>query len=282
MPKKLNENEEDLWKVHITYNVKEHKRITHPILLEKPNILYYIHHHGGNEDVNLISKEENLRLIRKMLPECQIIETMVNYVDYYDVIGNLAKIISKEKKHAKEMNKISRITINAGTGSKMVAIANIDAHRLWDVNIIYPYSLNYDPNASSTHSGAIVAAEPPKLEFRKPSIELIQAMQILYWLKQHDPYGRKREFVQQKDWQEAIYETFKIDNVTKNSDPKKYDSSQKMRIKEKYVKRLDKYWHFLYRTKQGRSYKVYFTEEGLKMAKVFMNYDYGVNFDSEK
>ena len=37
-------------------------------------------------------------------------------------------------------------------------------------------------------------------------------------------------------------------------------------------------WKFIYREKQGRDYKIFFTDAGFKMVRVFMNFDYGINF----
>jgi len=266
-------------KIHITYNSQEKKRITEPILSEKPDVIYYIYHHGENEDIFLNYKESNINTIKTNLKKCTVIECHVNYIDYYDIISNLAKIISSEK--ANNEDKEVFFTINMGTGSKMVAVANIDAHRLWDnIELIYPYSLNYDPKAESTHSGILISAELPKFKFEKPPIDLIKAMQILYWLMKHDRFDRERDFVLQKNLQEAIFRTFKIRSVKKNENPRDLDTSEKMSLNRGIIYPLIKRWKFIYRERQGRDYKIHFTDAGFKMVRVFMNYDYGINFEN--
>jgi len=222
----------------------------------------------------------NLETIKNNLKDCKIIENAVDYVNYYDIISNLAKIISSEnaKCHDEEIS----FTINMGTGSKMVAVANLDAGRLWDnITLIYPYSLDYNPNKESTHSGIFISAEPPRFKFEKPPLDLIKAMQILYWLMKHDKYDRERDFVLQRDWQEAIYRTYNIRSVKKNTSPRKQDSSEKISILRRFVGPLTDKWKFIYREKQGRDYKIFFTDAGFKMVRVFMNYDYGINFDKK-
>jgi hypothetical protein len=263
-------------KIHIVYNAKEERRILSPIFREKPDIIYYFHHEGDNVDINEPSRIRNLIEIRKKLPECTIIEDAVSYVDYYAVIGKLARIFSQEQ------DQDTQITINLGTGSKMVALANNDAHRLWGGRLTYPYSLDYDPSGKSTHTGKIRAAQLPNLEFRTPTIHLIKALQILYWLMTHDRHGREdRNFVVQKEWQTAIYETYHIHSVLNNPDPRRKGSSQITSLNRIFVVPLRDIWKYITQTKVGRGYHIYFTDNGLKVAKIFMNYDYGLQFTNK-
>ncbi|MHA1561974.1 MAG: HFX_2341 family transcriptional regulator domain-containing protein [Promethearchaeota archaeon] len=260
-------------KIHITYNAQEKERITGPILSDKPDVLYYICHNGEIEDIFLNYKDMNLETIRNNMKNCKIIESEVNYIDYYDIISNLAKIISSEIAKCKDEK--ATFTVNMGTGSKMVAIANIDASRLWDnIILIYPYSLDYDPSAESAHSGIMYSAEPPKFKFYKPSIELIKAMQILYWLMLHDKFERKRNFVLQREWQNAIFHIYKIRTVDQ-------DTSEKMSLNRAIINPLVERWKLIYKEKQGRDHRIYFSDDGLKMVRVFMEYDYGINFDEK-
>ena len=267
--------ENSFHKVHITYNSKEFDRITDPIIKEKPDVVYYIHHNGKKEDIFQEHLETNIQTISKRLPNTPIIQKGVDYIDYYDVISLLAQIVSTENKTHPES--LTQFMINMGTGSKMVAIANMDAVRLWEnIAFTYPYSLDYNPEEKSTHKGAMLSAVPPKMEFRKPSLLLIQTMQLILWLMEHDRYERKRNFILQKDLQTLIFNTHKIMNVTPNAEPRKQDSSEKIRLNSKVIAKLRDHWKFITRKKQGKSYRIYFTENGRKMARVFMNYDYGL------
>ncbi len=282
MPKtkktKIDNFENSVRTVHITYNSKEFDRITSPIFKEKPNVIYFMHHKAEKGDIFQEHLDTNIKTINGKLPKTPIIQKAVNFIDYYDIIANLASIVSTEQK--KEPHLETKFIINMGTGSKMVAIANMDAVRLWDnITFTYPYSLDYDPEAKSTHKGAMLSAVPPKMEFRKPSLVLIQAMQILLWLIEHDRFERKRNFVVQTEFQTLVFEKHKILAVKANDNPRKFDSSQKISLDRSIISKLRDHWKFITRKKQGKSYKIFFTENGLKMARVFMNYDYGLIFE---
>lgn len=267
-----------LWKVHFTYNARENERIVDPILSEKPNSLYYFHFDDGNRsDINLKYQSENLEAIEKALPKCEIHKIGINYVDYYQIISKLAKIISDEQ--LAHGNHEVRFQINLGTGSKMVAIANMDAHRLWpNIDIIYPYSEEYDPTAETTHSGSMKGAEPPKFEFKHPGLKILKSIQILYVLRDtEDNFGHKHDYVKQSDLAYYVYDVFQILKVKSNEDPRKLQSSQLMQLKRRIIDRLDKNWGFITREKVGRDYHIFFTEKGEKMAKVFINYNYGID-----
>lgn len=259
--------------IHIVYNVKEHDRIIKPILESRPDVIYYFHHEGKNSDIYLDYFENNIEKLKKDLPQSKIIIDTVDYVDYYNIISKLATIISNNKK--------AKISINMGTGSKMVALANLDAYRLWNVEIIYPYSLDYNPTNESTHSGIIENAELPKFEFRTPPPHLIKVMQSIFWLMQHDRFEHKRDYVRQKDLQEVYFEELKVETVPYNNDPRKYDSSQKIKLNRR-LKLLEKPWKIIFREKSGRSNQIYFTEQGRMMIRVLINYNYGLDLPPQR
>ena len=260
-------------KIHIVYNCKEHDRIINPILEESPDKIYYFHHDGQNSDIYMEQYSNNISILREKRPNVEIIKDSVDYVDYYNIIAKLAEIISDNKK--------SKITINMGTGSKMVALANMDAYRLWNIEIIYPYSLNYDPTNESAHSGDIKSAELPKFEFRTPPPKLIRVMQVIYWLMTHDRYDHEKHNVRQKEIQEFYFDKFKVEQVPYNSNPRDYDSSQKIKLRRR-LDQLVKDWGLIYFTKQGRANYIHFTEQGLRMIRVLMNYNYGLTLPATR
>ncbi len=259
--------------VHIVYNVKEHARITDPIIDLNPDIVYYLFHQGENSDIYLEYKDENIQFLNKKLPNLHIIQYSVDYVNYYDIISKLASIISKERG--------AHITINMGTGSKMVALANLDAYRLWNIDIFYPYSLNYDPSNDSAHTGEIKNAELPKFEFKTPDFRLIRIMQAIYWLMHHDKFGHVRKYVRQQDLQEVVFQELHIETVPFVENNRDYDSSQKIKLR-RLLEKLEDPWHLIYREKIGRTKHIHFTDKGEKMIRVFMNYDYGVTFPESR
>ena len=102
------------------------------------------------------SRKKNIANIRLATPDCEIQEIAVNYVNYFDIIGRLSEIIKNEMQMPDTC-----IIINVGTGSKMIAIANMDAYRIWPEHmfVIYPYSSDYKPERPSpAHDGAMKAA----------------------------------------------------------------------------------------------------------------------------
>ena len=266
------------WKVHITYNSREHHRITDPIIRQRPDAVYYMFFDDGKRlDINLTHKQDNIKYIKEKLPNCELHEIGVNYLDYYELIANLAQIFSNEKKSHPDHEVIFKI--NLGTGSKMVAIANMDAHRLWEnTQIIYPYSDDYNPAAEAMHQGTIKVAKPPKFEFKHPKTHLIQSIQILYKLKQMpDKFGHIQDFVELRELFHYVYEIYKIMKVKRNEEPRKENSSQYMQLSRSIVDKLEKNWGFIKVKKVGKHKHLYFTEKGLKIAQVFVNYDYGID-----
>jgi hypothetical protein len=248
--------------VHITYNVKETTRITHSILEEKPARLYYFRH---SEDIYPQNREENLALVRAKLPHCDIIEKVVDYVDYFQIIGTLAEIFTIEKAIPN-----TTIVINAGTGSKMVAIANLDAFRLWPVGVklIYPYSMDYNPGRSmETHTGAMKAAHPPEFRLKIPEITLIKALQILYSLNYFDENGRKKGFATMNETRTRLKEF----NVATNE-----------RHADRILKALRESWHFIHFNPADNPRQIFFTPRGKQFALIFRNFDSGLDLGDIK
>ena len=96
MAKNSSQTNLPIWNVHITYNVHEQARIVDPILEERPNALYYFHFDDGNRiDVHLVCRDKNLATISAKLPECEIVEQGINYVDYYQIISNLNQLLKQ-------------------------------------------------------------------------------------------------------------------------------------------------------------------------------------------
>ena len=146
--------------IHICYNGQETTRITDAIIEEKPTKLYYLHHVA---DIYLQYRDQNLDLIRKTFPSIEIEAQEVDYVSYFSIIGELIRIFKQEFKIPK-----TKIIINLGSGSKMVACANMDIFRIFPENValIYPYSKDYHPERiGSAHEGAMHAARPPEFTY---------------------------------------------------------------------------------------------------------------------
>jgi hypothetical protein len=267
--------------VHIMFNVNEHERIINPILTQGPDTVYYFHYEGEIQDVHPEFLKKNLETIRQHLPSTEIIEIGVNYTDYYAIIGNFAEILSKEqKRHTK------RVTINLGTGSKMVAVAVMDAERLWgkrhNIELIYQYTKDYNPKRTEgAHLGALLSANLPKFAFEKPNDLLIKSLQILNFLMKHDPHQRMRQFVPLRDWLEAVVDKYKLITVTENETERKELQSKYTRMKKKIVEPLESKWGLIFEERVGKkAYNIKFTDAGKNFIKVFEKYDLGLDLES--
>ena len=264
--------------VHIVFNTNEKNRIMNPILHDRPDIVYYFHYEAKIHDQNMIFLKENIARIEKELPKCEIIQQGVSYVDYYEIIGNLAKIIT-DKRY--DIN--TKFSVNLGTGSKMVAIATMDAQRLWNrFTLIYPFSFDYDPKRKEgAHTGQMIAATPPHFKFKTPDTLLIKALQILDWLIEHDDRWIKKGFAKYQTWRKLTYR-FKLLEVKVNTDKRKQESSKIIQMHRAIVLKLTDTWKFIIKRRVGKGSEVSLTEAGKEFIRVYRNYDLGLNFDEVK
>ena len=264
-----------LRKIQIIFNVKETNRITDPVLQDKPDKIYYFQFLSGRkQDTFLDYKQINLDLIKEQCPECEIVEDTVDYVDYYEIMGKLATIFSHELK-----GEGTRIAINLSSGSKMCAIAVMDAYRLWPEHIIpfYVYSLDYDAaREEGTHQGEMLKAIVPKFDYETPNIELIQAMQILDQCFELDADGKKKKTVPQAIWEKRLVESGVLDSKTEATDPRQIDMAIKNLLRNKFKDKLMDEWHYIGEKQIGKAKHLFLTDLGTRMLDIFRNYDYGL------
>lgn len=263
-------------KVQIIFNVKEHDRITAPILQDKPDCIYYFSFKSSSvPDLYSDYKTQNIETIRKGLPkdhQCEIIEDIVDYVDYYAIIGKMAGIFSKELKKEPK----TRIAINLGTGSKMCAIAVMDAYRFWPQNIVpfYLFSRDYNTKRDAPfHIGDMFRAEVPKFKLKAPEPELIQMMQVLGKSIENPKEETKTQYAYQINWQNNM---LKSGILHEPKTPKEKVRGRQSAIKNimKSDREKLKKWDYITETKEGNQVRINLTDLGKKMLKIFQNYDY--------
>ncbi len=264
-------------KVHIVFNKKEEKRITDPILEERPDIVHYFDFkQGRRKDKYPGYMEKNLALIQTQLPECEIIKDSLSYVNYFKIVSNIARII----KFCIDKDEPILISINLGTGSKLLAIAVISAYRYWfkllemntkvRLNIIYPYGPNYNPERDgATHTGDMEMSYLPDLEIKPPKKELIQAILLIYEIFTTNPSKMNNRTFLQPELEEEMYENeiLSIDEKSCKKDSKK--SAKSVNLNNKIIKPMLN-WKFLERgDKEGRMNRFYATDNWEDVYNVF-------------
>jgi hypothetical protein len=272
VPKKHDENEKSVRRIHITYNVKEDTRITKPIFDEKPGKVYYFHMVSPSQtDIYLDWRDKNLSTIRQELPNCEIIEFGVNYVDYYELVKTLVEIIQQELK----VDPKTRITINLSTASKMVAMANMDIFRIFPncIDLVYLYSRNYNTHrmdGQAVHVGEFFNAMIPFFEMHIPDKELIYGMQILDQIiqEQNKNLPRAKNETIQAVWEKRLCDKQCLSTKAENEAAKVAICNQ---FESKFRIPLESDWKLIIRKKKGKSFIVRFTEEGQKFINVFRN-----------
>lgn len=259
-------------KVQIVFNVKEDSRIIDPILEDRPNIIYYFHFQSQKKiDQFMAYRDKNIAMIRNALPNCEINEQGVDYVDYYNIIASLARVISREQK-----NSDTRIAINLGTGSKMCAIASMDAFRLWPRGVVpfYIYSPDYDPTREGpTHQGKMTKSVVPQFEFETPEEKLIQSFQLLIRCLAKDPNKNTRFIAFQQKWRDLLIKNKLLESKAKKN--RAVEASLDNMLRDQIREKL-KDWGYIKVDMKGKEVIILLTDLGRKMSEIFKNYDYGL------
>lgn len=260
-------------KIHIAFNSKENKRITQPILDYLPNTLYYFTAYieeTGQEDENIEYFEDNCAYLKDKIPQLDIVRKEVDYTDYIQIIQELSKIIKK----AREEDPNTSIFINVGSGSKITAIASIEASKLWDCDVYYVYSTQYDPSGEGpVHKGEMKIKIPITFPIKKPDKKIIEILKFIqkliekrYKLKPADKTTRK--FIYKKNLIEELFEEELITLIKENKDDRKLQASKYMKSR-KYLKPMDQELDFIDISDDKRNKKIYLTEQGEELLEIF-------------
>ncbi|MBD3197834.1 MAG: hypothetical protein GF317_22475 [Candidatus Lokiarchaeota archaeon] len=259
--------------IHIVFNSNEESRITFPILEHSPNTLYYftaVIRDTGQKDENLSFYEKNIHILRKKIPQLEIINREVDYTNYIEIIQEISKIIDEERKK----NNNCKIYINISSGSKMTAVASIEASKLWNCEVYYVYSTLYDPSGDGPqHKGDMIIKTPITFPIKKPDEIYIKILKFISQLiekryKNKDYNETLSKFIYKKTLIQELYEAGYVRLETKNKDPRKLKSSKYMKS-NKYLKVLERELNYIDVSDDRRNKKIYINEIGKEILKIF-------------
>jgi hypothetical protein len=204
------------------------------------------------------------------LPQLEIIRKEVDYTNYIQIIQKLSKIIKDER----EEDPNTRIFINVASGSKITAIASIEASKLWDCDVYYVYSTKYDPSGEGpVHKGEMKIKTPITFPIKKPDKKIIEILQFIQELIK-ERYKRKpsdesiRKFIYKKNLIEQLFDQKLITLINKNPEERKLQASKYMKAR-KYLKPMDQELDFIDISDDKRNKKVYLTDQGKELLQIF-------------
>lgn len=184
--------------IHIVFNCDENDRITIPLLNNPPNKIYYFtffRHKTGQKDKYMSFYDENVELLSKKLPHLEIITTEVDYVEYISCIQEISKIIKNER----EKNPNCNIFINASTGSKMTALASVEAAKLWDCKFYYVYGSDYNPSSEGPRQiGEMYIIEPVTFPIKKPELIYLEILKTIRKIIKEKYAKQKKDEIKEK------------------------------------------------------------------------------------
>lgn len=259
--------------IHIVFNCEEEERITKPIIDNPPNKLYYFTAFvrvTKQKDVNMDYYEKNLKFLKKKIPLLEVIQKEVDYTNYIEIIQELSKIIKLER----ETNPNCNIFINISTGSKMAAIASIEASKLWNCEIYYVFSSLYDPHGEGPrHKGEFFIVTPITFPTKKPKEIFIKTLKIIdnltkrkYQKKDHNE--KQKKFIYKKSLIEELESKRFIKLESKHQDPSSRKSALYMKSNT-LLGPLVKDLKYIEISDDKRNKKVFLTEVGKKVLEIF-------------
>ncbi len=263
--------------VHIVFNCPETGRITHPLLENPPHKLYYFTAYikkTKQKDVNLNLMKENIATIKNHIPTITIIRKEIDYVDYIEVIQQISKIVKKER----EENPNSTIYINISSGSKITAIASIEAAKIWGLEYYYVYSSNYQPyDDGPIHSGEFYIIKPVTFPTQRPQKDHIRTLKLIEDMTNRK-YRKKQlteselrnieRFIYMKDLIRELESKEIIELESKNRDAQKQKSALYMKAKD-FLSPIEKILGYITISKAKRNRKVTLTKKGKKLTEIF-------------
>jgi hypothetical protein len=262
--------------IQIAFNSREKARITEPILKHQPHKLYYftaIIRETGQTDEHLSYFKENCELLEQRLPNLEIIKREVDYTNYIEIIQEISKIIRNERKENPE----SEIFINVSSGSKITAIASVEAANLWECNIYYVYSTEYNPSSEGPeHKGEMIIKTPMTFPLKKPKKIYIKILQLIQKLIEGRYKGKnydknQPQFMYKKNLIKELFNRELITLQHKNKDERKLQASKYMKS-QKYLRPMERELHFIRISDNKRNKKIFITDEGKEVLDIFKYY----------
>ncbi|MHA1734168.1 MAG: HFX_2341 family transcriptional regulator domain-containing protein [Promethearchaeota archaeon] len=254
-------------KIHIVFNAQEFERITEFVIKSQAKRVYYFRFRSDyTEDRNPRNFKLNVEVLKQSIPNVEIVPKFVNYTDYFEVIQEVSKIIRDERKKTLKDNIPRNIYINLGTGSKISAIASMEASKLWNVTPYYVYSEEYNPNAKegeAVHTGEMKMAHVPIFPAKKPTPEAIRVLKIIGKAGEAGIY--KHALVDKLKEKGLLIVNAKDAN---NERPALY-----MALNNNYIKPLRDTWGCVEVEDRRRNQKITLTDRGREVLKIFKYYE---------
>ena len=259
--------------IHIVFNCEEEERITKPIIDNPPNKLYLFTafiKKTQQKDINMHFYEKNIKTLKKEIPLLKIIKKEIDYTDYIEIIQELSKII----KYEREENPNCRIFINVSTGSKMASIASTEASRLWDCQIYYVHSSEYEPHGEGQrHKGDFFIFEPITFPIEKPKEIYIRTLKFIdnlikekYEDKIYD--NSKEKFIYLKNLIYELEAEKYVELVSKHEEPGSFKSALYMKVRN-FLDPLINELKYIEISDDKRNKKVFLTPIGRDIIKNF-------------
>jgi len=209
---------------------------------------------------------EQYSAVEKQLKEhnIEVIKKGIDIYNYTEVIQSISLIIKDER----ERNPDTKIYINLSVGTKITAIAAMDACRFWDCTPYYVIGEHYIPEKAVSKQttalsyGKMEIFTPPTFKLIKPEPHLIEALKIIAEKKTgiYKKEFRKKLLVKNLLVIQKKYET--------PSDPKKL-SAEYMAMNQQYLYPLKDTWNYIQISDAKRNQKITLTDLGEETVQIF-------------
>ncbi len=209
---------------------------------------------------------QQFTLIKNKLEEnkIEVVQKGINIHDYIDVIQNISKVIKGER----DNDPGTEIFINLSVGTKITAIAAMDACRFWDCIPYYVVPERYISEKEVTRdtialsSGEMEIFEPPSFKLNKPQPILIDALKII---EEKGTGIHKKEFRKKLLARKMLKIQKKYDNPR---DPKKL-SAEYMAMNQQFIFPLRDNWNYIEVSDEKRNQKITLTDTGVEALQIF-------------
>ncbi len=267
--------------VHIVFNSQETDRITKPLLQNPPHKLYYFTAYikkTKQKDANLKFMEQNIDTIQTHIPSITIIRKQIDYVDYIEIIQQISQIVKIER----ENNPNTTIYINISSGSKITAIASIEASKIWDLEYYYVYSSQYDPyEEGPLHTGDIIIMKPTTFPTQRPHKDHIRTLKLINKMIEErfakkqlpkDKLQTVEKFIYMKDLINKLESNGVVQLDNKHRDPQKRKSALYMKVKD-FLNPIANGLGYIEISNEKRNKHVTLTEKGKELIQIFQFLD---------
>lgn len=263
-------------RIMVFFLADEFERFIEPVKQLNPSKVYIFIFENYEKDINYKNHYSNIvKAIKEFNNNIEITDVLVTFVDYYKVIQELSKIIKEER----EKNPQVDIYLNCATGSKISAVATIDAARIWKTNVFYVYSDDYDPNRQIKHKGKMKIIIPPVFPVEKPKWALIETLRILNGMIEDNRINNRYESNDENFVLKSVLEDklkrmkLLITSTQKSSDnSRKKSARDQMALKQRFLDPLVSS-NYIRLGKQSKEKKIYLTPEGSRIAEIFKYYN---------